>query len=64
MAKLLTAGLHSNQLELDALDGNVGTLHHHLSGERAAYDAGGVVQVASDEKPRQRTPLRTKTASE
>lgn len=37
------ARLHSNKLQLDALDGNVRVLHHHLSGQRLAdHTVGGV----------------------
>lgn len=38
-----TTRLHSHQLELDTLDGNVRVLHHHLSGQGLADHTGGGV---------------------
>ena len=53
----LTAGLHSDQLQLDALDGHLRVLHHQLPSERLGDHTVGGVQVTPDLEPRQQTPL-------
>lgn len=53
-----TAGLHADQLQLDAPDGGVRVLHHQLARQRLGDGAVGGVEVASDEKFGQQCSLK------
>lgn len=46
----LTTGLHTNELQLDALDGGLGALHHQLPRQRLRDHTVGGVQVAPDQE--------------
>lgn len=48
--RVLTTGLHADQLQLDAPDGGLRALHHQLARERLRDDAIGRVQMSSDQE--------------
>lgn len=46
----LTTGLHTHELQLDALDGRLGALHHQLPRQGLRDHTVGGIQVPSDQE--------------
>lgn len=54
---VLTTGLHSNELQLNAFDGHLRVLHHQLPNQRFSDHTVCGSQVTPDQEPRKQTPL-------
>lgn len=57
----LTAGLHADQLQLNAPDGGLRALHHQLSCQRMCDDTVGGAEVSSDEEFGEHASLKKKS---